>query len=228
MKSKKLNKIQKLVREKNIGVCIINSPENIFYMCGFTPNQLTVSRNPNFAALILDSQDENLILSTMDYENYSCQYNQVDVELRYYSTWVGLKEKREIVEKIPSIDNSTSSLDIIYEHISKNYDKSNIVIGIEFSFINPDYFRELKNLFPKAEFVDISHLFILSRSVKTKEEIQEFSEITELCNKALLNMSKHIEVGVSERELIKHYRKYIFDNGRYLSSGWTMLGFGKK
>ena len=77
MKSEKLNKIQNLIRQKNIDVCIVNSPENIFYTCGFTPNQLTVSRNPNFAALILDSKDEKLLLSTMDYENYSCQYNIV-------------------------------------------------------------------------------------------------------------------------------------------------------
>lgn len=227
MKSEKLNKIQNLISQKNIDVCIVNSPENIFYICGFTPNQLTVSRNPNFAALILDSKDEKLLLSTMDYENYSCQYNKIDVELKPYSTWVGLKEKKEIIEKTPAINNSNSCLDVIYEHISKNYDKSNLVIGIELSFITPNYFMELKNLFPKAEFVDISHLFIVSRSVKTEEEIKEFRKITEVCDKALLNMSSHIEIGMSEKDLIKYYREYIFNDGRYLPSGWTMLGFGK-
>lgn len=227
MKNNKLNRIQELVKQKNIDVCIVNSPENIFYMCEFTPNQLTVSRNPNFATLIFGSQDEKMILSTMDYENYCCEYNNIDVELRPYSTWVGLKEKKEILENIPAIDSSSSCLDVIYEYISKNFDKSNLVIGIELSFITHSYFLELKNLFPKAEFVDISPIFIISRSVKTEEEVQEFRNITEVCDRALLNMSKNIEVGVSEKELIKHYKKYIFNDGRYLPSGWTMLGFGK-
>lgn len=221
----KYKKLNKLMMRESIDVCIINSPENIFYLTGLTPNQLTVSRNPNFAALIYKRDASKPVLTTMDYENICFELKHKSVDLKPYITWVGLKTKEELIDQIPYRHENISSMDVI-EKVVNQEDTRELTIGLEEAFITSQYRENILSKFSGANFKDISPLLIEARSVKTDDEVTEFKKITEVCDKALLELSKHIKEGISEEELISYYKKYIFNDGRYLPSGWTMLGFG--
>lgn len=220
-------KIRQLLKENDIDVTLVNSPENIYYLSGLTPNQLTVSRNPNFAGLIIKDHSDKMILTTMDYENATFENLNDEIILDSYTTWVGLKNKEEVENELDPSYDFKSSLDIIQDHLSDYEDKGKYNLGIELDFITASYIEEIKKRFPHANLINISDIFIKARSVKTDEEVEMFRNMVEVQDKALLEMSKHVKVGVKEKDLLDVYKSSIFEDGRFLPSGWTMIGFGE-
>ena len=67
-----MNSKSKILNEtKRLGIegILLTSPENIYYLTGLAPHQLTVSRKFGFSfALISSNPKENTLLTTMDYE----------------------------------------------------------------------------------------------------------------------------------------------------------------
>ena len=225
--NEKLMKIDKLLEQSNIDIILVNSPENIFYLTGLTPNQLTVSRNPNFAGLIFNREDQKLILSTMDYENATFESQSKNIDLRPYTTWVGLKTEEELRTGKESVYDFRTSVDVLTDSIKELYPEGKFTLGLELEFITSLYLEQIKTKLPNAEIKNISQLFIKSRAIKTEEEIEAFRNITKVQDEALTEMTKHIKVGISEKELVEIYRQGIYKDGRYLPSGWIMLGFGE-
>ena len=219
-------KIKNLLIENNIDVAIVSSPENVFYVANYAGNQHCVSRQAEFSAALLWKDEVKPCVITMDFEKPSFEEN-TDIEVIAYDTWVGLKNLTEIEENI-TLSLNRERIDIfkiIYERIN-NSGLAKGVIGLELDYISHNFYNKLLKIFPEAQFVNISPLFIKGRSVKTAEEIDVFRKITKVQDEALLYTTSFIKPGVSERELIEIYRSKVMESKICVPSSWSMLSSG--
>ena len=60
-----------------------------------------------------------------------------------------------------------SSFDMLKKMI-RDMDLAHKKLGVELAYLNVPYFRQLQETFPEAEFVDISSMFVLARSVRMR------------------------------------------------------------
>ncbi len=224
-----MNSKSKILNEtKRLGIegILLTSPENIYYLTGLAPHQLTVSRKFGFSfALISSNPKENTLLTTMDYEYPALEEISKGVEVLPYDTWVGVKSLKEWRNK--SDEDSKvygSSMDVLKKMMDR-FNLQEARVGIELDFLAVNDFTRLKENFPKIEWINVSEQLIKSRSVKTLREIEVYRKLTEVCDKALLEMSKYIKLGISEDELIQIYRRECMVDNIYPSS-WSMLGAG--
>jgi len=180
-------KIKDLLRKNGIDGAIVSSPENFHYITGFASHQHTVSRQPMFSCAVLTALDsEKTHVIAMDFEVPALKEKLPDFEVKKYDTWVGVREWDEIVSTIeinPIINSFESYIDVLIKSI-KELDLGNKKLGIELDFLPFNYYSILKEKLPEVEFVNISGLFILSRSVKTEDEIEMFRTLTKIQDEA--------------------------------------------
>ena len=223
------HKIQKLLNDHNIQGAIVSSPENFHYVTGFSSHQHTVSRNPIFSGAVI-TQDVGIPAKVfaMDFEIPALMEKNKDVDFRPYDTWVGVKKWEEINENrlANTKEHMKSWLDVL-KKIVVDLSLQDQRIGLELGFINVEFYKILVDAFPNVTFVDISNLFILARSVKTKEEIEHIRNLTRVADEALMAASKLVEVGHREREVAQVFREYVTKSGFCLPSSWSTFNTGK-
>lgn len=214
---------------KDIDYVLISSPENFYYISGYSSHQHTVSRMPSMACILMGFKPifTKLIVMDYEYENVQRHFKDEDYEIISYDTWVGVKIQEEISEnKIIEKENKKT----IFDHIINLIDLSKnnkVKIGIEKDFISSNFFIQLEKLFPKVEFVDISNELIYSRSVKTEEEILIFKELIGIQDRALLMVMNNLKIGVSEKKLSEVYIKEVVKNIGFSPSTWSMFSIGE-
>lgn len=214
---------------KDIDYVLISSPENFYYISGYSSHQHTVSRMPSMACILMGFKPifTKLIVMDYEYENVQRHFKDEDYEIISYDTWVGVKIQEEISEnKIIEKENKKT----IFDHIINLIDLSKnnkVKIGIEKDFISSNFFIQLEKLLPKVEFVDISNELIYSRSVKTKEEILIFKELIGIQDRALLMVMNNLKIGVSEKKLSEVYIKEVVKNIGFSPSTWSMFSIGE-
>lgn len=212
---------------KVLDAVLISSPENIFYITGFSPHQLTVSRQPGFAyTLVFPDENHKDFLITMDYEAPTFENISELVEVLSYDTWVGVKSHDEFISRCSAQKNTKfkTSLDVLEDTIN-NYNLSGSRIGIEMQSLSISHMQILSERFPNIHWTDISDDFLKARSVKMSDEILIYRQLTNACDRALNTMSKYVEVGANVKDLIRIYRKACLENG-FTPSSWSMLGSG--
>ncbi|MCL2566269.1 MAG: Xaa-Pro peptidase family protein [Defluviitaleaceae bacterium] len=226
----KMNIIKKLLRERGIDGAIVSSPENFHYICGFAAHQHTVSRQANFAGAVLsDADNEPVFAITMDFEAAVFIEKALGskIQVRAYDTWVGARDWDEFSSglKIADKTNMSTYFDVLLESV-KELDLEDKTIGIEVDFVPLSFYEKLKDLFPAAEFVNISQLFIYARSVKTPEEIEMFRLLCKTADEAFLEVSKIAQIGVCEREMSQLFRHCVIESGICVPSSWSMFAVG--
>lgn len=208
---------------------IFFSPENFFYITGFFSHQLTVSRIPGFSLAVVSSDDAiPSHITTMDFEVPTfIKKNKSGFIIEKYDTWVGVKSWGEITKVEQTVDPifMKNSVDILGKFLSE-MNLSDKKIGIEMDYISINYYKMLCEKFPKAEFVNISDLFIFSRSVKEPDEIEMFKTLCTAADNAFYEVSKIVAPGVSERELSECFRKNALASGVCIPSAWSMFSSG--
>lgn len=223
---KNRNRLKNKIDSLNLDAILLTSPENVFYILGLSPHQLTVSRQDGFAYGLVDFHKEKDYIITMDYEAPSFDNRLEHVEILAYDTWVGVKTEKEWRSKRDSGKKGKlkSALDIL-ETLISNLGLNERRIGLEFGDLSIKHYKMLYERFPEIEWIDISDDIIFARSVKSDFEIEIYRNLTEASDKALYEMYKHIKVGANEKDLIQIYKEGCIKNGVYPSS-WSMLGAG--
>lgn len=209
---KKLEKFKKLLKNKGLSQVLITIPNDIYYLIGHSPNQLSVSGNSNIATLYI-SQDRTVLI-TMDYEHKFIE-NQVDngVEVISYKTWTGIGTTEEYKTN-REFNSGQSSIDVVKTLLTDE------PLGLQLSSISYQYANNFENV------VDISNLLFEMKMIKTDREIEEFRNLCKIQTTALKEMTKAIKVGITEKELIDVYRNSVFASNYCVPSAWTMLCSG--
>ena len=227
MKSRE-EKIKVLMLESDIDGAIVLSPENFHYITGFASHQLTVSRQAGFAAAIVHKSNEvPTQIIGMDFETPAFHEKSKNFVIKKYDTWVGVRNREDLLNytEKTNADEFLTSMDVILKTI-KELNLANKTIGVELDFLPYNYYQLLRSNLPEVNFVNISDMFIYSRSVKTSEEIQMFRELTRVSDEALNHASKFVQVGTSEKELIQIYRTHVIESGICTPSSWSMFTTG--
>lgn len=225
----KEQKIKTLLSEKGLDGAIISSPENFHYVTGFAGHQHTVSRQPGFSLAVMSAKkDMPTQLTTMDFEIPTFEANnKYGFIIRKYDTWVGVKTWGEIAnnERVTESGIFESSIDILVKMMDEMglMDKK---VGVELDYLTYNYYKMLCEKFPKVQFVNISDLFIWSRSVKEPDEIEMFRTLCTAADNAFYEVSKIVRIGVSEKELAACFRQHALASGVCLPSSWSMFSTG--
>ena len=225
----KQGKIKKLLRESGINGAIVSSPENFHYIAGFSGHQHTVSRQAGFSFALMGAGDNiKTTVATMDFEVPTFHIKNVnDLIVKGYDTWVGVRQWEEIAQGLDAAPQGVfqSSMDVLIKTV-KEYGLANKKIGIEMAYLPVEYFRILEEKLPEAEFVNVSDIFVYSRSVKTAEEIQLFEKLCAVADEGFFKVSQMVAVGVNEKELAACFREHVVASSGCIPSGWSMFSSG--
>lgn len=225
----KRNKIKQMLKAQGIDGAIVSSPENFHYVAGFAGHQHTVSRQPGLSEIVMDNNEDNHICTiTMDFEIPTfASYQIPDICIKKYDTWVGVKEKNEMLSGICTSEprQFASSMEVLVETV-KEMDLANKTIGLELQYLPVSYYRILTRQLPEIKFVDVSDLFVYARSVKDQEEIQIFRDLCQVADEAFYQVSQMVGVGVSEKELRDCFRTHVIASGFCQPSAWSMFSTG--
>ncbi|WP_242876948.1 M24 family metallopeptidase [Alkaliphilus peptidifermentans] len=224
----KQHKIKELMDRNCIDGAIISSPENFHYITGFASHQHTVSRQPSFSSVVMvaDNSVKTHVI-VMDFEVMTLQEKMPDFIVKKYDTWVGIRQWDEIAHAITRDQSNIveTSMDILMKTINE-LNLANKTIGIELDFLPLTYYNTLRESLPEAKFVNISDLFILSRSVKTVEEIELFKKLTCSLDEALTHASQWVKAGISEQQVAQEFRKHVMASGFCAPSSWSTFSTG--
>lgn len=235
----KEQRIKALLRDKGIAGAIVSSPENFHYVTGFGGHQHTTSRQPGFTLAVMSAQAEvPTQLTTMDFEvpTFEKKIREQKEALgedagnflvHEYDTWVGVKTWDEITgaHETPAKQELETSFELLKKMVWE-MDLPDKVIGVELDYLTVPYFRMLQEAFPEAKFVNISDLFVWARSVKMEDEIQMFRTLCRIADEGFYQVSRIVQPGVSERELVDCFRQSVIASGFCVPSAWSMFSTG--
>lgn len=224
----KQHKIKALLRAHGIDGAIVSSPENFHYVTGFAGHQHTVSRQPFFTLAVLSADDAvSSAALTMDFELPTFRRKAGELRVYSYDTWVGVRQWSEIQNGLdaPAQGGFASALDRLVQ-IVEEMELSTKRLGVELDFLPVNCFAMLQERFPKAEFLNISDLFVQARSVKTAEEIAMFRTLCGVADHAFTCVSEIVRPGVSEQELSAVFKREVIASGVCVPSTWSMFSTG--
>lgn len=215
-------RIREFMLKEHIDVILAQSPENFAYVSGFSSHQHTVSRQPGFACAIVHKDPVATVLIGMDFEVPS--FASQGFEVLCFSTWVGNRSMDQIRQNNPE-PAFVTMLDQIEDVISRREPKV-VTIGIEMDYLPVQFYMQMKQRFPDAEFVNVSPLFLQARIIKQPHEIDFMRQIIRVSDEALLATSLLAKEGVSEIELFDHYCRQVMASGLAFPSGWSSFTAG--
>lgn len=225
----KQNKIKALLRQNGIDGALVFSPENFHYVTGFAGHQHTVSRQPFFTMAVLDAADSvQSSAITMDFELPTFRLKSKDFRVEKYDTWVGVRQWDEIAggKEAPAQGAMMGALDVLEREVT-SMGLAAGRLGLELDFLPVNCFEALQKRFPKAEFVNISDLFVLARSVKTAEEVAMFRSLCAVADRAFTAVSKIARPGTSEHDMVSCFQREVTASGFCLPSSWSMFSTGE-
>ncbi len=230
MMQPKEGRIKELLKQQGIDGAIVSSPENFHYVTGFGGHQHTVSRQPGFTLAVMRADDTvPTHITTMDFEAETFRRKAAGkgFVVDCYDTWVGLKTWPEIAEGavVPDPERMLSSRDKL-EKFVRECDLADRRIGVELDYLPVPYYQMLCEMFPEAEFVNISDLFVYARSVKTAEEIEMFRRLCRIADHGFTEVSKMVGIGITEREMVSCFREDVIKSGFCVPSSWSMFSTG--
>ena len=226
----KESRIKQLLRENGLDGAIVSSPENFHYVTGFAGHQHTVSRQPGFSVAVVSArEDVPTQLTTMDFEVPTFEIKSAGrFIVRKYDTWVGVKTWDEIAHGaiVPAPAVMENSMDVLKKMV-REMDLADKKLGVEMDYLTYNYYNSLCQVFPEAEYQNISDLFVYARSVKTPEEIAMYRELCGVADAAFTAVSKIARPGVSEREMVNTFREHVIASGVCTPSSWSMFSTGE-
>jgi len=191
-------KAARLMKQYNLDVLILTSPENIFYASGLP----VLHQEINPILFALRNQYPTIVLIQQDGEEKLVLWDIFDRKL----TWI---------EDVKGCLNPTSALRTLGNFLKK-LNIGNSQIGVEST--SPLYIqRFLAEKFPLATISIADELLLDMRLVKSDEEIRRITESTRIAERAISNMIDATQIGVSDLELIKIGKRTVIEEG---ANGW--------
>lgn len=224
----KSKRFKEVLTKHGLDGAIVLSPENFFYLTGLSGHQLSVSRTPGFSLAVISADSKTPVhITTMDFEEPSFRLAATEnYYIQKYDTWVGAGTRDELLGSEEKISTPRlTSLDVLHKFLD-TLDLNSKKVGIEMAYTPVSYFQQLKQMFPEAQFHDISDLLIEMRSVKDPDEIAIFRTLCSAADHAFLQVSEIARIGVSERELVDCFRKHALASGVCVPSAWSMFSAG--
>ncbi|MBM3897385.1 MAG: aminopeptidase P family protein [Thaumarchaeota archaeon] len=103
----------------------------------------------------------------------------------------------------------------------------NLKIGINSNELTHKSFEDFRNIFPKAEFVDISSAMVRARMVKDEHEIATIKESARIASKAFPKLLDNLKDGMTEYEAATVLNSTMQHLGAQGSSFDTIVAFGE-
>lgn len=184
------------LKKKNLDALYVTDPLNIFYLTGFKG----VSETEREATVIITEDHKHLIVPKL-YEQEGKQCERDDVKL-----WV-LVGKGNFSETVKEILGSVKSLGFEADHMKYS-----------------EYEQLSKKL--KIKLVPTSSFLENVRIIKTAAEIEKTKQAAKLTNQVFSFIKDTDKQGMTERELVRKIKDYIFDLGVDISFD-PIVAFGK-
>lgn len=100
-------------------------------------------------------------------------------------------------------------------------------IGINAKGLTYHDFNNLKEMIPKAEFVDVSDGFFKTRLIKDKQEINRITQACLIADKTMVMLPDVINEGITENELAAEINYFLQSFGAEKPAFDTISSFGK-
>ena len=153
----------------------------------------------NSVAILYPDSNLKLIVSELELETAK----KAKAEIKFYKN---TKEYKEI------LNNSISCFK---------------TVGLNYKELSHKDFYELKNVFPKINFLDVSESFQKSRLIKDKDEIKLIIESCRISDKVMKKIPEILNVKMKEYELAAEIDYLMQRNGADKSAFETISSFGK-
>lgn len=99
-------------------------------------------------------------------------------------------------------------------------------IGVEMSRMSVSVLQQLKDLLPKARFVDVFELLFDVRQIKTPEEIRRLNQAYAVATDVYREVFDMLKVGVSPQDILLREQNLIYERGCSFSFAHIFFGSG--
>lgn len=184
METQILEKQRKAILREGLDALIAVSPTSVIYTAGFVIPSLRIQGLHRRLAMTVVTADEGKkCLIVVDMETSTAAQR---------SSWLSdIRSYREFEQTAADILVSTL----------QEYGITNGRIGLELDYLPASDFAFIQHALPKAEFVNVSQLFLELRSVKTASEIDKLIKVGRATDKAHNAVSHHARAGMTEMEV---------------------------
>ncbi len=179
-------------------ILIMNGGENQIDKTFF---YLTEARSGIFEGSVLHVKPDKVTIITSALEEEAAKQTGFDV-LVYSNT----AERNEII---------------------KNIFKDSVNVGLNYSSITLDLYKELVKLIPDKEFIDVSQSIDEARKIKEESELKNLREAAKIASDSFEDFTKTIKEGMTESELAANIVYAMMKNGASGESFSTIVAFGK-
>lgn len=158
--SRRMRNLHQIMDEKGLDAVILTSIHNVLYYTGFYCPPV----GRLHSAVIPRRGEPALIVSTIEdlRANFNCYYEDV----RHFSDW----------DMNPEDNNMR-----LYKAVFSDNGIHSGRLGIETDTVSIEFDAKLRKAFPKYEFTDVAYATMMSRTVKSDEEIALIRHGVQLC-----------------------------------------------
>ena len=114
-----------------------------------------------------------------------------------------------------------------YENLLKNSLKDVNVVGLNYSSLNLEIYKNLLKIIPDKEFVDVSVSISEARRLKTPEELKNLREAAKIGSEAFEPAIEKLREGMTEKEVAANIVHEMMKGGASGPSFDTIVAFGE-
>jgi len=111
--------------------------------------------------------------------------------------------------------------------ILKNAFKNDVNVGLNYSSLTLELYKQLMKIIPDKEFIDVSQSIDESRKIKDESELKNIREAAKIASDSFQDFSKTLKEGMTESELAANIVYAMMKNGASGESFKTIVAFGK-
>jgi Xaa-Pro dipeptidase len=111
--------------------------------------------------------------------------------------------------------------------ILKNAFKDDVNVGLNYSALTLDLYKNLMKLIPDKEFIDVAQSIDESRKIKEESELKNIREAAKIASDSFQDFTKTFRGGMTESELAANIVYTMMKNGASGESFNTIVAFGK-
>ena len=179
-------------------ILIINGGENQVDKTFF---YLTGAKSGIFEGSILRVKPEKITIITSALEEEAAKETGFDVLV--YNT---VSERNEIL---------------------KNAFKNDVNVGLNYSALTLELYKQLMKIIPDKEFIDVSQSIDEARKIKEESELKNLREAAKIASDSFQDFIKTLKEGMTESELAANIVYAMMKNGASGESFKTIVAFGK-
>lgn len=114
-----------------------------------------------------------------------------------------------------------------YEELMKNALQNVNTVGLNYSSLSLESYKNLLRIIPDKEFVDVSVSILESRKIKDKREINNLKEAAKIASESIEKVYNALKEGMTEKEVAALVVYEMMKNGADGPSFSTIVAFGE-